>query len=255
MIPKKIHYCWFGGNPMTTLGEKCISSWKKLLPDYEIIEWNETNYDVKKIPYMKEAYDKKKYAFVSDYARFDILNSEGGIYFDCDVEVLQSIDDILEKGPFMGLEGKGRIASGLGVACEKKNPLIEEILGTYKTDHFINSDGTLNQLTVVKRVTDIFRSHGFDDNNPEIQEIAGFFIYPTEYFNPKSIENFEIKITEKTRTIHHFAASWLSPATQKMFRRKAWISANVKNHFLAICLEKSVVMIKIVSDLFRRNKV
>ena len=122
MIPKKIHYCWFGGNPLPALAKRCISSWKKYLPDYEIIEWNESNYDVHKIPYISEAYNAKKYAFVSDYARFDILYNHGGLYFDIDVEVLDSLDDIIKDGPFMGIEQPKRghednifVAPGLGL--------------------------------------------------------------------------------------------------------------------------------------------
>ena len=119
MIPKKIHYCWFGGNPLPLLAQKCIESWKKYLPDYEIIEWNEANYDVHKIPYISQAYKAKKYAFVSDYARVDILNEHGGVYFDTDVEVLKDLSPILAKGPFLGIEAAGAIANGLGMAAEQ----------------------------------------------------------------------------------------------------------------------------------------
>ena len=106
MIPKIIHYCWFGGNPLPELAMKCIESWRTYFPDYEIKEWNEDNFDVNIIPYTKEAYENKKYAFVSDYARFWILYNHGGIYFDTDVEVIKKMDDIIEKGSFMGCEKK-----------------------------------------------------------------------------------------------------------------------------------------------------
>ena len=104
MIPKIIHYCWFGRNPLPELAQKCIASWKKYLPDYEIKEWNEDNFDVNIIPYTAEAYAQKKYAFVSDYARFWIQHKYGGIYFDTDVEVIRPIDDIIARGNFMGFE-------------------------------------------------------------------------------------------------------------------------------------------------------
>ena len=116
MIPKKIHYCWFGRNPLPESAKKCIASWRKYFPDYEIIEWNEDNYDVNKIPYTQQAYAAKKYAFVSDYARFDILYQHGGIYFDTDVEVIKSFDDVLEHGAFMGCEIDGSSRSGIAVA-------------------------------------------------------------------------------------------------------------------------------------------
>lgn len=107
MIPKKIHYCWFGRKPLPESAKKCIASWKKFFHDYEIIEWNEDNYDVNKIPYIQQAYEAKKYAFVSDYARFDVLYQYGGVYFDTDVEVIRPFEDILEKGAFMGCETDG----------------------------------------------------------------------------------------------------------------------------------------------------
>ena len=108
MIPKVIHYCWFGRNPLPPLAVKCIESWKKFLPGYEIKEWNEDNFDVNIIPYIQEAYEARKYAFVSDYARFYILYHHGGIYFDTDVEVIKSIDDIIERGAFMGCENEAK---------------------------------------------------------------------------------------------------------------------------------------------------
>ena len=104
MIPKIIHYCWFGGNPLPELAIKCIESWKKYLPDYEIKEWNESNFDINCCAYVREAYEAKKWAFVSDYARFWILYQHGGLYFDTDVELIKSIDDLIVKGAFMGCE-------------------------------------------------------------------------------------------------------------------------------------------------------
>lgn len=128
MIPRIIHYCWFGGNKLPELAIKCISSWKIYFPDYEIKEWNETNYDVHKIPYISQAYDAKKYAFVSDYARFDILYQYGGIYFDTDVEVIKPFDQILKSGGFMGLEAKGVVAAGLGIGCNAGLGIFYQIL-------------------------------------------------------------------------------------------------------------------------------
>ena len=123
MIPKIIHYCWFGGNPLPASALKCIESWRKYCPDYEIKEWNESNYDVNKIRYSSQAYQAKKYAFVSDYARFDILYQWGGLYFDTDVEVIRPIDDILAKGAFLGLETSETVNPGLGMAVSPNDPL------------------------------------------------------------------------------------------------------------------------------------
>lgn len=211
MIPKIIHYCWFGGKPLPELAQKCIESWKKFCPDYEIIEWNENNYDVRKISYIAEAYDEKKYAFVSDYARFDILYEHGGIYFDTDVEVIKDMSPILERGAFAGVESCGNGAAlnaGLGIASPAASPIFAEILEYYKLEHFKNDDGSLNLKTVVTRVSEIFEKYGLTDKN-EIQEVAGFAIYPPEYFCPKDYRTGALNITDSTYTIHHFDGSWL----------------------------------------------
>ena len=134
MIPKIIHYCWFGRNPLPTSAKKCIASWKKFLPDYEIKEWNEDNFDVNAIPYTQQAYEAKKYAFVSDYARFWVLYHYGGLYFDTDVEIVANMGEIIARGPFMGieqgasLEGKPMVAPGLGLGVEAGHPLYERML-------------------------------------------------------------------------------------------------------------------------------
>ena len=207
-IPKTIHYCWFGGKPLPDFAQKCIASWKKFCPDYEIKEWNEQNYDVRKIPYTAQAYAVKKYAFVSDYARFDILYEYGGIYFDTDVELIKPLDEIINRGAFCGIEQPGYIASGLGMAAPEAMPIFREILDSYKSENFINVDGSYNLTTVVTRVSDIFKKHGFSDKE-EIQEVAGIKIYPPEYFCPKNILTGELSITNNTYSIHHFDASWV----------------------------------------------
>ena len=208
MIPKIIHYCWFGGNPLPGLAQKCIASWKKFCPDYEIKEWNESNYDVRKIQYIAQAYDAKKYAFVSDYARFDILYEYGGVYLDTDVELIKSLDEIIKQGAFCGIERPGSINAGLGIGSYAGNPIFREILDSYQSAKFINTDGTYNLKTVVVRVSDIFKKYGFSDKE-EIQEVAGFTIYPAEYFCPKDLLSWETNLTENTYSIHHFSASWL----------------------------------------------
>ena len=214
-IPKIIHYCWFGKNPLPELAQKCIASWKKYLPDYEIKEWNEENYDVRKIPYTAQAYDAKKYAFVSDYARFDILYQYGGLYFDTDVEVIKPLDEILKRGAFAGVESAGALAAGLGLASPAASPIYKEILDSYKNSSFIRNDGSMDLTTVVTRVSDIFKKHGFTDKN-EIQKVDGITVYPSDYFCPKDYVSGNINITQNTYTVHWYDGSWLSPLDLEM---------------------------------------
>lgn len=239
LIPKIIHYCWFGGNPLPELAKKCIASWKKFLPDYEIKEWNEQNYDVRKIPYTSQAYDAKKYAFVSDFARFDILYNFGGVYFDTDVEVIKSLDDILKRGAFAGVEragDAGSLAAGLGIASPAASEIYKEILDSYKESSFVKVDGSLDLTTVVTRVSNIFKKHGLKDAD-EIQEVCGVTVYPAEYFCPKDFTTGELHITENTRSIHWFDGSWTSLARKKYDEKRHKYYSN-HNKFVAKILSK-----------------
>ena len=218
-IPKIIHYCWFGRKPLPQMANKCIASWRKYLPDYEIKEWNEDNFDVNSIPYTREAYEAGKYAFVSDYARFEILYKYGGLYFDTDVEVIKPFDNILERGPFMGCECEsnltvGRpitVAPGLGLAVNLGHSLYRELLDLYTKLHFKNPDGSLNLKTVVEYTTELLYFHGMKNANG-IQQVAGIWIYPVDYFCPISVEDAKLRITLNTHSIHHYSQSWQSPA-------------------------------------------
>ena len=215
MIPKIIHYCWFGGNPLTELAKKCIASWKKYFPDYRIKEWNETNFDLNCCAYVKEAYQSKKWAFVSDYARFLILYREGGLYFDTDVEVIKPFDDIIENGAFMGCETTDKCAPGLGLGVNPGlglgvNPglsIYKEVLENYEKSHFFNPDGTNNYVTVVDRVTDILSNHGFEEKDV-IQSVAGIKVYPPEFFCPMDYKTGKLCVTDHTHSIHWYDASW-----------------------------------------------
>lgn len=218
MIPKIIHYCWFGGALLPKEAQKCIASWRKFFPDYEIIEWNEQNYDVNKIPYIQEAYHARKYAFVSDYARFDILYQHGGIYFDTDVEVIKSFDDILANGAFMGCETDGNpesgrhilVNTGLGLGIAAGNPLFKEVLDYYREQSFLNPDGSLNTTTVVTRTTELLLANGLLDQSG-IQRVKDITIYPKEYFNPRNNNTGAMERTSNTHSIHWYAQSWDSP--------------------------------------------
>lgn len=246
MIPKKIHYCWFGGKPLPELAIKCIESWRKFLPDYEIIEWNEQNYDVHKIPYISQAYDAKKYAFVSDYARFDILYEYGGIYFDTDVEVIKSMDKIIEQGAFAGVEFPGKLAAGLGLASPAASPIYKEILDSYRKSTFVTEDGQNDLTTVVTRVSDIFKKYGFTDEN-KIQKIADVTIYPVEYFCPKDYETGILTITDNTYSIHHYDASWVDDFGKKVNQIKNKIYTSIDNEMfrkLFLCVSVFVLRVK-----------
>lgn len=216
LIPKTIHYCWFGGNPLPELAQKCIESWKKYCPDYEIKEWNELNFDVDCCAYVREAYEAKKWAFVSDYARYKILYEHGGVYLDTDVELLKSLDDILEKGDFMGCENYTDevmlVNPGLGCASLPGREFYAEIIADYEKSNFKNSDGSLNLYTVVQRTTDFLKKHGLKDTL-SIQQVADITIYPAEYFCPKDMRDGRLKVTDKSYSIHHYTASWYSKKT------------------------------------------
>lgn len=243
MLPKIIHYCWFGHNPLPMSALKCIESWKFFFPDYEIKEWNEDNFDVNIIPYTSEAYEAKKYAFVSDYARFWVLYKYGGLYFDTDVEVIKSMDDIIAKGPFMGAEKAydpskagekmSGVAPGLGLGCNPGQGLIKEILDAYTQFCFINPDGSLNKKTVVDYTTEILCNHGLL-NTAEIQECGGFRIYPQEYFAPKDVTTGILTITPNTRSIHHYDASWHTASDKLKERIAKMMGSKLRSLILSI---------------------
>ena len=246
MIPKIIHYCWFGRNPLPELAQKCIASWKKYLPDYEIKEWNEDNFDVNIIPYTAEAYAMKKYAFVSDYARFWILHKYGGIYFDTDVEVIRPIDDIVARGNFMGFEtdpnpAKGDASNasvnpGLGLGVAPGLGLIKKMLDYYEDKHFICEANMRNQITVVHICTKVLTENGLQ-NVEGIQKVDDdIYIYPAEYFCPINVTTGRIHVEKNTRTIHHYAGTWVDKkfSLKELVKRilpEAWVQSliNWKN--------------------------
>lgn len=227
MIPRVIHYCWFGGNELTTLAKKCIASWRQFFPGYEIKEWNEDSFDVNIIPYTADAYKAGKYAFVSDYARFWVLYHFGGVYFDTDVEIIRPMDDVLEKGPFMGLEMLGvrpAVNPGLGLAAEPEMSLYKDLLDRFEHLSFQTENGNINPYTMIPMVTDLLKERGLICNGT-IERTAGVDIYPPDWFNPFDDATGRLRKTENTRSIHWFAKSWLpaEPAwktwTKRLLRR------------------------------------
>ncbi|WBW98951.1 glycosyltransferase family 32 protein [Oceanirhabdus sp. W0125-5] len=207
-IPRIIHYCWFGQKEKPSLVKKCIASWKKNLKGYTFIEWNEDNFDINSVKYVKEAYEAKKYAFVSDYVRLYAIKKFGGIYLDTDVEVLKSFDQFLVHDSFWGFEDQKYIATSI-IAAVKGHSLIKEFLDYYNDRTFIVSDGKSDMTTNVYVITNICKKHGLKLNG-EMQTLRnGAVFYPRTYFSPYDYINGENFITNNSYAIHHFAQSWL----------------------------------------------
>ena len=220
MIPKIIHYCWFGRGKMPPLAEKCIASWKKYLPEYSIKQWNEDNFDVSLFPYAEEAYRAHKYAFVTDVVRLYALYTEGGIYMDTDVEVLKPLDDFLGHPAFSGFEDEKNVPTGI-MGAEKGSIWARENLSFYEGRHFIREDGTPDLTTNVTYITDYMVQHGLRRDNT-LQEFPGLAVmYPKEYFCPLNPRTRKIEKTANTATIHHFLGSW-APKTPVSVSRK-WL--------------------------------
>lgn len=224
MIEKKIHYCWFGcaEKPKSVL--KCIDSWKNFLPDYEIIEWNESNFDISCNQYCKEAYERRKWAFVSDFARLYVVYHHGGIYFDTDVEVIKSFDDLSDQEFFLGMEDSGRIATGLGFGAKKNSPVIKAMLDEYDGLHYIGEDGAENKIVCPVYNTRAIEQLGVKLGKEKISCMGGT-IYPAEYFSPINLNTSVLKITKNTYSIHHFSNSWMTPSEK--FKKKMSRPINV----------------------------
>ncbi len=217
MSAPTIHYCWFGGNPKSAVIEKCIASWRKYFPDSEIVEWNESNFDVNCNLYVRQAYEAKKYAFVSDYVRFWALEKYGGLYFDTDVEVIRTFD-IMEQEGFCGFETPEFIAPGLVLyAREPRHPIICEAKQWYEHSAFLDENGERIKINVCGMFTELLKKHGFQPNN-QLQVCGGMTLYPTEYFCPFNDATGVLKKTQNTYCIHWYAKSWMSRG--KIIRNK-----------------------------------
>lgn len=208
MIPKIIHYCWFGGNPLPKLAQRCITSWKKYCPDYEIKEWNESNFDLNCCDFVKEAYQAKKWAFISDYARLKVIYEEGGIYLDTDVEVIKKIDIFLDNKCFLGEETSGFINTGLGFGAEKGNIIVGEMLGMYAGKHFKLDDGSYDMIPCPEKNTEPLKKYGYIFSGEKTWKGEDVVVYPPEYFCPLNYETGEKHITDNTYSIHLYNSSW-----------------------------------------------
>ena len=250
MIPKIIHYCWFGGNPLPESAKKCIASWRKYLPDYEIWQWSEgslcdndnenvlydkiLSFDVNSIPYTQQAYEAKKYAFVSDYARFWVLYHYGGLYFDTDVELIANMDEIVARGAFMGLEIDGlkkgtkiAINPGLGLGAEAELPIYQEILNGFAGMDYYGADGKRSNYTMIPMVTDLFLGKGLEANG-KVQSICDVTIYPQRFFNPYNGVTGELSITSDTHSIHWYSATWMETKSKWIVKLKRTIRSIIR---------------------------
>lgn len=208
-MKKYIHYCWFGNKPLPKLAKKCIKSWKKYLPDYEIIKWSEDNVNLDECPFIREAYDNKKWAFVADYARTKALYEMGGIYFDTDMEVTKDISNLFDCNTFLGVEDTGFIAVGVWYEKEKKSYLSTKLLEKYKSLKGFNPSKAYD-ISIPKLITEIFDNLGFYKSNKNIQNLKhNIRIYPREYFYPYSYNWQNNLFTENTCMIHYYDASWI----------------------------------------------
>ena len=206
MIPKIIHYCWFGGNPKSGLILRCIESWKKFLPDYEIREWNEETFDVHCNTYVEQAYEAKKWAFVSDYARLYALYNYGGIYLDTDILILKSLDDFLVDKAFMGFESNDSVATGV-MGCNPKSVFIKEFLEMYSELKFVKDDGSYDMTTNTSRISKELRQKGLVPNG-NTQVVGELKIYKPIIFYPNTVGTIFYRYPKKSFTVHLDDQSW-----------------------------------------------
>lgn len=207
MIPKVIHYCWFGRGKMPVLAQKCIDSWRKHLSEYELRLWNEDSFDVNSVLYVKEAYDARKFAFVSDFVRLYAIYNYGGVYMDTDVEILKSIDEFLCLPAFSGFETVKDIPTGI-MASEKNGRWAKEQLDYYIDKHFRKPDGSFDLTTNVEIISGLMKRNGFLLNNTYQIYEDSIHIFPKDYFCPKERSG-RIVLTENSFCIHHFEGSWI----------------------------------------------
>lgn len=227
-IPKIIHYCWFGPKEIPELEQKCIESWKNYLPEYEVMFWNEATFDINSVEYVKQAYEAKKYAFVSDYVRMYALYTYGGVYFDTDLELLSNLNDYLMNDVFLGFENRTMAAAG-AIGSIKTHFLLKNMMNYYNGNSFIDSNGNMDTTTVVQILTKFLLKIGFKQENSE-QLINGIHIYERNVFYPKMLSNKRFQVTKRSVSVHYGSASWL---TEKEKRRgKSLIWRNIFRPFL-----------------------
>ncbi len=210
MIPKKIHYCWFGGKEKPKSVLKCIDSWRKYCPDYEIIEWNEDNFDVNAHPFTKEAFEIKKWAFVSDYARLYVVYNHGGIYLDTDVQLIKSLDIFLQNEIYLGFEDENYVATGLGFGAIKGHPFLMENMKAYDNEALMDENGKFTAISCPVYTTKLLMDKGMRKNCEKIQSVGGITVYPKDYFCPYDYTTGVMNITENSHSIHLYSMTWIN---------------------------------------------
>lgn len=225
-IPKIIHYCWLGGNPKPESVLRCIDSWRKYCPDYEIREWNESNLDISMNEYTRQAYEAKAWGFVPDYLRLWIVYNYGGIYLDTDVQIIRSFDPLLSHAAFAGFEqgtadqDGAYVNFGQGFGAEAGNSVLCEHMELYEKLCFRNVDGTFNRLASPHYTTDVLVRRGLNRKSNKIQKLPDITVYPDDRFCPKSFATGMVHKTSNTYSIHQFDGSWYSQAEQEL--RERW---------------------------------
>lgn len=220
-IPKTIHYCWFGHNPKPDMAEKCIKSWKKHCPDYEIIEWNEDNFDISSCPlYVRQAYEAKKWAFVTDYVRLKVVYDAGGIYLDTDVELIKSLDVLLKYDVYFGFDEGVLISTGLGFGAVKGAQILFEIMQDYELIPFVLPDGSYDLKTCSVRNTEILLSHGLQQNDKRQILEGNICILPSIYMCPIDFNTGKRHWSFRTISIHRFSLSWMTAQEKSAHDRR-----------------------------------
>ena len=238
MIPKIIHYCWFGRGQMPDLAIRCIKSWQQYLPDYELKLWNEDHFDINSNQYVKEAYEARKFAFVTDYVRLYALYTEGGIYMDTDVEIVRPLDDLLHLPVFSGYESNKYNNFPTGLMASAKNGIwVKEQLDYYTDKHFFRADGTYDMTTNTQTISNIMISNGFKLDGKYKVYKNDMHCFPKDYFCPKTSTGV-LKLIKNTYCIHHFAGSWQELTNgQKV---KQFITRKI----LGVCITDKLVQLK-----------
>ena len=224
MIPKIIHYCWFGRGPKPVEAQNFINGWSRLHPDFRIVEWNEDNFDINCCPYVQQAYERKKFAFVSDYARGVALLNEGGVYLDTDVELIGRLDLFLRHEAFFGFEEGNLIATSI-IGCSPSHPIIKSYLDQYHDRSFIKPDGTVDMTTNVTVMTRLLTGYGLQLDGKAQELGTGIFCYPKQYFSPLDYIRFIDHRDASTIAIHHYHHTWGGSVARLKKRLRRLLSA------------------------------
>ena len=249
MIPKIIHYCWFGSNPMPGLAKRCVSSWKKHCSDYEIICWNESNFNINTVPFTMQVAKAKKWGFIVDYIRAHVVYHYGGIYLDTDVELIKPFDeDILQNTCFGGFENKKYINPGSIFAGIKGCTVAKELMNFYTSYNFVKENGELNLTPSPKIFTKLLLKYGLNQNNT-YQNLGEFTAYPADFFCPMPLETRLINITKNTYAIHHYVGSWLSDEELWRVETRKNISAMLGDNIFS----KIIIIILLVLKMIKTH--